>query len=330
MNQAINQAILVAAVALVSSASCKWQDTGDQEGCQTTRRECQVRYSPGSGYGRFCGTSVEPCVPGFAAAPNQPASEPSQGGLGGSTEAPSSEGPPVDLGAAPLPTPERYSAFDFPCERDSQCGPGKCLQGDCYYGCQSDLQCGSGDRCAVESGTRICRPDPNPVVLCTRTAQCSGAAVCLNGSCRQTCTETEQCDNLLDRCAGGLCQPDRRPLGQCVLNEECGDGLVCLDGLCVAACASPDAGICLVPPRGTGELPPRPSVPTDASTGPAPVVDAGSDAASTEPGPETQPIPETPAGPVVETPAGPEIEPETPAEPGDALDAGLPPITEIR
>jgi hypothetical protein len=231
-------------------------------------------------------------------------------------EPPSSEAQGGDRGAAPLPNPERYSAFDFACERDSQCGPGKCLQGDCYYGCQSDSQCGSGDRCAVESGTRICRPDPNPPVLCTRTAQCSGTAVCLNGSCRQTCTETEQCDNLLDRCAGGICQPDRRPLGQCVLNEECGDGLVCLDGSCVAACASPDAGICLVPPRGNGELPVTlPATPIDASVSPVPVVDASSDTASSGPGPQPEP------------PAEPGTEP--PAEPGDTLDASVP-LTEIR
>jgi len=314
MYKALNTAIIVAGMALVSFASCKWHDNGDQDSCQVSRRECQVRYSPGSGYGRFCGTSVVPCAPEQSAQPNSPGEPSGQGGLAAIPETPS-EAPEGDRGAAPLPTEERYSAFDFPCERDSQCGPGKCLEGDCYYGCQSDLQCGSGDRCAVESGTRICRPDPNPAVLCTRTAQCSAAAVCLNGSCRQTCTQTEDCDNLLDRCAGGICQPDRRPLGQCVLNEECGDGNVCLDGSCVAACASPDAGICLVPPRGNGEFPPRPVISVDASTSPVPVADASSDAASTEPGPDPEPVTEFPV--------------EPPAEPGEALDAGLPPIPVI-
>jgi len=323
MNKTLDSAIIVACVALVSLASCKWQNNGDQDSCSVSRRECQVRYTPGSGYGRFCGTSVEPCAPEQITAPSQASAGEPAGQGSASPEAPS-EAPAGDRGAAPLPTPERYSAFDFPCERDSQCGPGKCLQGDCYYGCQSDLQCGSGDRCAVESGTRICRPDPNPAVLCTRTAQCSGAAVCLNGSCRQTCTETEQCDNLLDRCAGGICQPDRRPLGQCVLNEECGDGLVCLDGSCVAACASPDAGICLVPPRGNGELPPPVSVGVvDASVSPVPVADASSDVPSTDPGPATEP-------PVTEPPAEPVTEFPTETEPSDALDAGLPPLTEIR
>jgi hypothetical protein len=313
MNELINKPMVVAWLALVSLAACKWNDGGQHDSCQVSRRECQVRYSPGSGYGRFCGTSVVPCAPDpmQSGMPNQGSAgeESGQGGLSSIPESPSETG--GDRGVAPLPDPERYSAFDFPCERDSQCGPGKCLDGDCYYGCQSDSQCGSGDRCAVESGTRICRPDPNPPVLCTRTAQCNGAAVCLNGSCRQTCTETEQCDNLLDRCAGGICQPDRRPLGQCVLNEECADGLVCLDGSCVAACASPDAGICLVPPRGNGELPLTPPIAlVDASTSPVPVFDASSDAASSS--------------------AGPEPVTESPAEPGDVLDAGVPPLTEIR
>jgi len=85
----------------------------------------------------------------------------------------------------------------------------------------------------------------------------------------ETCTSTDQCTNLVDRCASGVCQPDRRPLGECVLTSECATGFVCLDGACVNACASAgDAGVCLpgggrvpvsvTPPSGTtGEqLPP--------------------------------------------------------------------------
>ena len=80
--------------------------------------------------------------------------------------------------------------------------------------------------------------------------QCEGGFTCLNGSCRQTCTVTEQCDNLLDRCGSGMCLPDRRPLSECVLNSECAAGLVCLDGACVAACPAPAKdGVCLSEPE---------------------------------------------------------------------------------
>jgi Cys-rich repeat protein len=147
-----------------------------------------------------------------------------------------------DDGAAPLPDARRYSAFDLACTRDSQCGPGKCITGECFYGCESDAQCGSGDRCAAETGTRICLPDLNQPVQCTRSAQCGPGALCLNGSCRQSCYQTEECSNLLDRCADGICQPDRRPLGVCVLNQECPAGFVCLDGSCVDGCSSSPDG----------------------------------------------------------------------------------------
>lgn len=252
--------VVVAGAAWIVSGACivREEDRG-YGSCAESHRECQVAYSRFSGYYRSCSTVAAPCYEqGVAsnqgddddddaaesAEPSSPAPASSDAG-----SSPAPEPPPSNVGAAPLPDRTRYSAFDIPCERDSQCGPGKCVQGDCFYGCSSDAQCGSGDRCAVESGTRICRPDPNPPVECTRSAQCEGGFSCLNGSCRQVCTETEQCDNLLDRCASGICLPDRRPLGECVLNSECAGGFVCLDGACVAACP-PDAepGVCLAEP----------------------------------------------------------------------------------
>jgi hypothetical protein len=224
---------------------------------------------------------------------------------------------PADQGAAALPDARRFSAFDIACTRDSQCGPGKCVDGECFYGCQSDAQCGSGDRCSVESGTRICLPDPNPPVQCTRTAQCASGRICLNGSCRQTCSETEQCSNLLDRCASGVCQPDRRPLGQCVLNEECPAGSVCLDGSCVDACAStPDGGVCLAPRGDEGkpaitERTPRPTL-SGVEPLPFPLADAGPVSLGTG---ATVPAPAEPV-------SAPEpVADETSADP-DATDAG--------
>jgi hypothetical protein len=279
---------------IVGSACIVSDEPMGYASCEETRRECQVAYSSFSGYYRACNSVVSPC--------SERSTSSSRGGAGGAAGAGASGGgdtsqptPPMspselaeatseeprstNVGAAPLPDRTRYSAFDIPCERDSQCGPGKCLDGDCYYGCSSDEQCGSGDRCATESGTRICWPDPNPPVVCTRSAQCEEGFTCLNGSCRQSCTVTDQCDNLLDRCASDICLPDRRPLSECVLNSECAEGLVCLDGACVAACPAPAKdGVCLAEPivgqpGGTpaeGEEPPvgEPSEPEE-STGDA-------------------------------------------------------------
>jgi len=325
--------MLAISAALLSGSACDLER--DYGSCGSSRRECAVQYSPSAGYGRSCRTAYGSCYEAAQRVePNQSQSAPvpsaeDAGGNGRSLEPPASTPPKVDQGAAALPGQQRYSAFDFPCERDSQCGPGKCLEGACYYGCQADSQCGSGDRCAVESGTRICRPDPNPPVTCTRSAQCTEQAVCLNGSCRQTCVETEECSNLLDRCAAGICQPDRRPLGQCVLNSECGAGNVCLDGSCVAACANAaDGGMCLADPStiGTGastEAPPATTgsnsestvVPGPGGNGPA-TTEVDPTTLGSEP--ESAPAPEGGAQP--DTAGAPDPEVDTP------LDAGAPPL----
>jgi hypothetical protein len=144
--------------------------------------------------------------------------------------------------------------------------------------------------------------------------------LCLNGSCRQTCSETEQCSNLLDRCASGVCQPDRRPLGECVLNEECPAGSVCLDGSCVDACAgAPDGGVCLAPRPAAGkpavsEQSPRPAL-TGVEPRALPLADAGTPAPGTELASPAEPVsaaPEPALGspPVASLPAS-----SAPAEP---------------
>jgi hypothetical protein len=111
----------------------------------------------------------------------------------------------------------------------------------------------------------------------------------------QSCTETEQCTNLVDRCASGVCQPDRRPLGQCVLTSECAEGFVCLDGACVGACsAAGDAGVCL---PGATPAPIRPPAVPEQPPASIPLAspDAGSppstpDAAVSEPPAEAPPL----------------------------------------
>lgn len=263
---------IVAGAAWMAGSACIVEDPLGYGQCERFNRECQIVYSRFYGYYRACNTVATPCYNPSASQ----GEDDSESGEAGSASEPEvttsaeSELPPNE-GEEPTLDRTRYSAFNIPCERDSQCGPGKCLDGDCYYGCSSDAQCGSGDRCAVESGTRICRVDPNPPVQCTRAAQCEGGFTCLNGSCRQSCTATEQCDNLLDRCASGLCVPDRRPLAECVLNSECAEGLVCLDGACVAACPAPAKDdICLA----------EPDIAAEADAGATPAVEEEAPSAS--------------------------------------------------
>jgi len=303
-------------VLLASSACDVTREGYATNSCELSRKECRIRYSTLSGYGRYCGTATAPCdlsdeeeEEGATSELRPESSEAPAPAKTDSTPAAAVAPQGGDRGVA-SPQGERYSAFEFPCQRDSQCGPGKCTDGQCYYGCQSDEQCGSGDRCSVESGLRICLPDPNPVVECTRTAQCGDGAVCLNGSCRQSCTGTDQCNNGLDRCAVGICQPDRRPLAECVLSSECRSGFVCLDGSCVAECPpGSDGEVCLAGPIG---------------------------------GPPNQSIGEEPnqsVGPVLEPPrvnvdAGVSEEPEDSDEDSDEdeseeADAGPPPIRDI-
>ena len=306
----------VIVVALLASGCQPELDNRRYNSCEVTRKECRLYYSVSSGYGRYCAAASSPCPDDSVKQPSGTA----DAGTPAPAPAPLANSAPVpkdttDEGAAALPDARRFSAFEIACTRDSQCGPGKCIAGECFYGCQSDAQCGSGDRCSVESGTRICLPDPNPPVRCTRTAQCASGMLCLNGSCRQTCSETDQCSNLLDRCASNVCQPDRRPLGQCVLNEECPAGSVCLDGACVDACANtPDGGVCLAPRRDEGkpavnEQTPRPTL-GGAEPRAFPLADAGPVSPGT-PGTDAKvPVPTEPASTALEPPLS-----STPVEP---------------
>lgn len=130
-------------------------------------------------------------------------------------------------------TTERVHRLDFACVRDTQCGAGECTSGECYVACESDSDCGTGDRCSVETGRRICMPDPNPAVRCDESAICRSDQTCVNGTCHDPCSTDDDCENLQDRCTDNLCFPDRRPIDECVLNVECPADLVCLDGRCV-------------------------------------------------------------------------------------------------
>jgi hypothetical protein len=128
----------------------------------------------------------------------------------------------------------RIRRLDFSCVRDTQCGAGECSAGLCYLACESDTECGTADRCSVETGRRLCMPDPNPPVRCDESAICRADQTCVDGACHDPCDADADCANLEDRCVQHLCFPDRRPIAECVLNVECAADLVCLDGRCVS------------------------------------------------------------------------------------------------
>ncbi len=161
---------------------------------------------------------------GSGAGPDAGAQVGSSGGAGGTAS-----GGADDQGTSG----GRIRRFNFPCQRDTQCGAGKCDNGDCYDACDTDSQCGTADRCSVETGRRICMPDPNPVVKCQDSSECKAGQSCLDGSCHDPCDVDTDCANPEDRCLHNLCVPDRRPMVECVLNVECSTGLMCLDGRCV-------------------------------------------------------------------------------------------------
>jgi hypothetical protein len=321
----MNKWVFAVGTTIMLVGACTMDDEGwPPFGCEQMLTNCRLVYASFYGYRRACSTTCE--QPSGAQQETNGDGE-SDANNDGATKKVATATAPVaveqDLGAAPAPDMTRYSAFEGPCVRDSQCGPGKCMSGDCYYGCQSDAQCGSGDRCSVESGVRVCMPDPQPAVKCTRSAQCDDGFACLNGGCRQTCTSTEQCKNVLDRCGSGVCLPDRRPLGECVVNSECDEGLVCLDGACVPACPAEEEGaVCLAdssPALPAPELPARdqPEAPTQAEQPAEPRAESGSEGAepgegsgeATPTGDEQSADPNQPGG---DAPAQPEAEDDTP------------------
>jgi hypothetical protein len=153
-----------------------------------------------------------------------------KGSVGGSSGATAAGG---GTGVGGTGTGGRGPRLDFACVRDTQCGSGECASGVCYLGCVSDADCGTADRCSVETGRRLCMPDPNPPVRCDESAACRPEQACVNGACHDPCASDDDCKNLHDQCMFNLCFPDRRPIAECVLNVECAAGLVCLNARCV-------------------------------------------------------------------------------------------------
>jgi Dickkopf N-terminal cysteine-rich region len=225
----------VLSILVLGAAACVVHADGD--GCSyDDDYVCYLEYTPGYGYERVCEWTVDPlvCVDLGADADGRPArysSRPSSSSSGASSSS-------TDSTSQPSGPPPRSSApdvgTDIPCSRDGQCGTGLCIEGECFYGCLSDVDCGTGDVCSVVSSMTVCQAAAEPTVECTRTAECGNAQLCLNAVCHDSCETTEDCGNPLDRCDGSICVPDRSVVSECLLDRECALGEVCIDASCRA------------------------------------------------------------------------------------------------
>jgi hypothetical protein len=119
------------------------------------------------------------------------------------------------------------------CLRNSQCGTGLCVEGQCLYSCETGADCGTGDACLEVTGTLVCCEPETPELECTRSAECGSGEVCLNAVCHDGCETTADCTNPLDRCEGAICVPDRSVVSECLLDRECPSGHACIDAACL-------------------------------------------------------------------------------------------------
>jgi Dickkopf-like protein len=222
--------------------------------CGDESYDCYVEYSPDYGYSRVCDVVVDPVVcidfsDDDAASQTHYRHRSAAGGANGSAGSSNSGGSYATAGAggtsalgeagssglggsAAAPGGTDAEGFDFPCERDAQCGTGLCIEGECFYGCVKDTDCGTADICALLNDVSVCQTAEDPAINCMRNAECGFEQVCLNASCHDSCSLTSDCSNELDRCVAGVCVPDRRVVSECLLDRECAAGEVCIDATC--------------------------------------------------------------------------------------------------
>lgn len=133
-----------------------------------------------------------------------------------------------------------------PCTGDYQCQAGQvCTSAGCATTCTSDTDCPRGTVCAPASGTapRICvapteMPPTRTPGSCSSNADCTGNAVCIDGTCR---TSTTPACNVDADCTGGnICinHTCTARTNTCQFNNQCGAGRVCVNSECRAACGA--------------------------------------------------------------------------------------------
>jgi hypothetical protein len=128
---------------------------------------------------------------------------------------------------------------DDTCRDNSDCGSeGTCVNGGCFFACESDGRCPPGQGCNDAGQCRLAPPENS----CTFNGECGTSHACLEGTCYQRCEETLDCV-AHTRCSDGLCIADLTPVLQCSGAGSCGSGQACVDGKCLAPCATD--GSCL-------------------------------------------------------------------------------------
>jgi hypothetical protein len=161
------------------------------------------------------------------------------------------------------------------CAGDYQCTAGQvCTNLGCATTCLNDADCSQGWVCrgAVGSTRGTCvapteaPPTRNPGT-CRDNTQCSGGAVCLDGTCaRRTCDgATSSCACTSDAtcsngqvCLSGQCTV---PSNACRFNSQCGVGRVCVNQECRSSCGASNpcptgqscdaaSGVCIASPAG--------------------------------------------------------------------------------
>ena len=226
----------VLSVLVLGAAACVVHT--DDEGCSNDEDYvCYLEYTPGYGYERVCEWTVDPLICVDLADDGDDYSGRSTRYHRASSDGSSSAGSAGTAGSSgSSESPPRSTApdvgTDVPCTRDGQCGTGLCIEGECFYGCGEDIDCGTGDVCAELGATPVCQAPEAPEVECTRSADCGNGQLCLNAVCHDGCVATEDCSNPLDLCDGSVCVPDRSIVSECLLDRECGTGEVCIDATC--------------------------------------------------------------------------------------------------
>src|SRR6187551_2898372 len=125
--------VIIFGAAILLGGACTGTESLSDFACQDTVTSCRVVQSAFYGYQRACTTTCttfgNTARNGAADADDAEAEKEASTASTSSaqkTEAAAAAAPERNLGAAPAPEMTRYSAFEGACERDSQCGPGKC------------------------------------------------------------------------------------------------------------------------------------------------------------------------------------------------------------
>lgn len=117
------------------------------------------------------------------------------------------------------------------CVFNTQCPGGTCINGACHANCVATCS-NAADTC--DHG--VCKPNRLPSAQCTRSSECAGAFMCVDGACRASCWDDRGCGAGTSGsiCLMGYCVAPQEVKPQCERNSECGSATVCVNALCCA------------------------------------------------------------------------------------------------